>query len=111
MDDEERAQPSVRTLRIVQPVAILFLSLFAGVVCPHLGQQSWESEKATGWQEAVLLNLHGPWTLPVGMGLAAAVFLVLCKIPPAAGVVFGLVVSLLLLVSAGLLTWVLLSVV
>jgi hypothetical protein len=47
----------------------------------------------------------------VGIGLAAAVFLVLCKIPPAAGVVFGFVVSLLLLASAGFLTWVLLSVV
>ena len=63
MDDEERAIRNVRTLRILQAVPVVFLSLFAGIVCPYMAGRHTPSADTPGWQVSVLLGLHWHWTM------------------------------------------------
>ena len=109
MDDEERAIRNVRTLRILQPVAVVFLSLFAGIVCPYVAARHTPSADTARWQVSVLLDLHWHWTLPVGIGLAMVLFWSLGRIRPIPGLVFGFLVSLALVTTAAFLTYALLS--
>jgi hypothetical protein len=111
MDANEKPikRPSYK-IAFFQGFAFIFLSLFAGVVCPMFTFMAFDPEGEDSWKKSVLMNLHWHWTLPIGILLAVLTYLISSKLPPTAKAVFGLLVGLFLLAIALSLSWLMLSV-
>jgi hypothetical protein len=103
---------SARTLSkvaLLQGFAFIFLSLFAGAVCPSIASMLQDPESPTSWQASFLFGLKWYWTLPVGIALAGLIILISSKLPETAKAIFALITGLALLAFAVFLSWLMLS--
>jgi hypothetical protein len=108
-NNENRSERTFSKIAVLQGVAFVFLSLFAGVVCPSIANLTQDPENPTSWQASLLLGLRWYWTLPVGAILAVLTIVVSNRLPPTPRAIFGLVISLVLLAFAIFLMWLMLS--
>jgi hypothetical protein len=110
MDTDEKtvARPSNK-IAFFQGFAFIFLSLFAGVVCPMFTFMAFDPDGAESWQTSLLMKLHWHWTLPIGIVLAILTVAISRKLQPTAKAVFGLLVGLFLLAIALFMSWLMLS--
>jgi hypothetical protein len=105
--DKSTARSSNK-IAILQGFAFVFLSVFAGVICPLFTSMFRGPVGGDSWQAWLLTNLHWHWTVPLGVVLAVLTVWISNKLSQTARAVFGLVVSLVLLGFALLLTWLML---
>jgi hypothetical protein len=106
----KRAGRTFNKIALLQGVVFIFLSLFAGVVCPFIARLVHFPDDGAPWQASLLFGLNWYWTLPVGIVLAVLIIWISNKLPEKARVIFGFFTSMVLLAFALFLTWLLLSV-
>lgn len=107
--NEKHTGRKLYKVALLQGTAFVFLSLFAGAVCPSIASMVQGPEGPATWQASLLLGLRWYWTFPIGIVLAVLTIWISSKLPETARAIFGLFTSLVLLAIAAFLTWLMLS--
>jgi hypothetical protein len=106
---EKHTDRKLYKIALLQGFAFIFLSLFAGAVCPSIASMVQDPESPASWQASLLFGLKWYWTLPVGIALAGLIIWISSKLSETAKALFGLFMGLVLLAIAVFLAWLMLS--